>query len=176
MATEYTLNKEQKQIIANLHSRDEEQIIETLHLIREVGGEYCISPLIDVFFSTPFVNVRNEIGRVFLDLKSAKMSRLILDSLVQYIEHKYINEFISYLWQSSVVFEDVSLFVEKFIVADDMLALDCLSLVENNLGNISDESKEKCRMLLKTSSENFSDMKKLLAKDMISLFENVEHF
>ncbi len=166
------LNLEQKRIVSNLHSPDEATIIDTLYNIREVGGEYCIAPMIDVFFTTPFADVRKEIGRVFLDLKSAKVSEEILKSLSAYMSHEYIAEFISNLWQSAVVFDDVTLFVEKFVEADDMLALDCLSLVENNLGNLSQESVERCREIVNSNYSNFSDMKKQLADDMISIFDS----
>ena len=120
MADLSKLNKEQKKIIADLHSPDEEIIIETLYRIREVGDEYCIDPMVEVFFTTPFANVRTEIGRVFLDLKSAKVSKQILESLSGYMNHELIGEFISNLWQSSVVFDDVTPFVEKFVNADEI--------------------------------------------------------
>lgn len=166
------LNKEQKKIVADLYSPDEEVVVETLYRIREIGGEYCISPMIEVFFSTPFANVRTEIGRVFLDLKSAKVSGEILENLSVYMTHELIGEFISNLWQSSVVFDDVVPFVEKFVVADDMLALDCLSLVENNLGNITGKSLARCREIVRDNYSSFDGMKKQLADDLISILES----
>lgn len=169
MIDETKLSKEQKKIVADLHSPDEAVIIDTLYAVREVGGEYCIQPMIEVFFSTPFANVRNEIGRVFIDLKSAKVSKHILESLAGYMNHEHIAEFISSLWQSSVVFDDVTMFVEKFVEADDMLALDCLSLVENNLGNLTRESKIRCREIVNANFSQFADMKKQLANDLMSI-------
>lgn len=166
------LNKEQKKIIADLHSPDEDVVVVTLYTIREVGGDYCIAPLIEVFFSTPFANVRTEIGRVFLDLKSAKVSGEILENLSGYMNHELIGDFISNLWQSSVVFDDVVPFVEKFVVADEMLALDCLSLVENNLGNISGKSLARCREIVRDNYSSFEGMKKQLAEDLISILES----
>lgn len=171
MVDETKLSKEQKKIVADLYSPDEAVIIDTLYTIREVGGEYCIQPMIEVFFSTPFANVRQEIGRVFVDLKSAKVSRQILESLAGYMDHVHIAEFISNLWQSSVVFDDVTMFVEKFVDADDMLALDCLSLVENNLGNLTRESKIRCREIVNANFSQFADMKKQLATDLVSILE-----
>ncbi|MBO4614972.1 MAG: hypothetical protein J5709_07640 [Bacteroidales bacterium] len=176
MADLLNLTKEQKKIVADLYSPDEEVVVDTLYRIREVGGEYCIAPMIDVFFSTPFANVRIEIGRVFLDLKSAKVSKQILDSLAKYMEHELIGEFITNLWQSSVVFDDVVPFVEKFVVADDMLALDCLSLVENNLGNITNDSLIRSREIVRENYQTFDGMKKQLAMDLISILESGENY
>jgi len=166
------LSKEQKKIIADLHSSDEEVVIDTLNAIREIGGNYCIAPMIEVFFSTPFVDVRTEIGRVFLDLKSAKVSGDILECLSAYMNHDLIGEFISNLWQSSVVFDDVTPFVQKFVEADEMLALDCLSLVENNLGNISGDSLARSREIVRNNYNSFCGMKKQLADDLISILES----
>ena len=174
MADLFALTKEQKKIVADLYSPEEEVIVETLYRIREVGGEYCIAPMIDVFFTTPFANVRTEIGRVFLDLKSSKVSKRILESLSGYMDHELIGEFITNLWQSSVVFDDVVPFVEKFVVADDMLALDCLSLVENNLGNINEDSLARSREIVRSNYQSFSGMKKQLAMDLITILEDEE--
>ncbi|MBO7653278.1 MAG: hypothetical protein J6S84_11285 [Bacteroidales bacterium] len=172
MADLSKLNKEQKKIIADLHSPDEDIVVDTLYRIREVGDEYCIDPMIEVFFTTPFANVRTEIGRVFLDLKSAKVSKQILESLSGYMNHELIGEFISNLWQSSVVFDDVTPFVEKFVDADEMLALDCLSLVENNLGNLSGDSLARSREIMRSNYGSFDGMKKQLAEDLISILES----
>lgn len=166
------LTKEQKSILADLYSPDEEVIVNTLYRIREVGGEYCIAPMIEVFFSTPFVNVRTEIGRVFLDLKSSKASKQIIDSLSAYMQHELIGEFITSLWQSAVVFDDVVPFVEKFVEADDMLALDCLSLVENNLGNITEDSLVRSREIVRNAFPSFTGVKKQFAMDLISILES----
>ena len=176
MANLSILNKEQKQIVAGLYSPDEEVVVDTLYRIREVGGEYCIAPMIEVFFTTPFANVRTEIGRVFLDLKSKKVSKQILESLAGYMEHELIGEFITNLWQSSVVFDDVVPFVEKFVVADEMLALDCLSLVENNLGNITKDSLVRSREIVRANYQTFDGMKKQLAMDLISILESGENY
>jgi hypothetical protein len=172
MANLSMLTKEQKQIVAGLYSPDEEVVVDTLYRIREVGGEYCIAPMIEVFFTTPFANVRTEIGRVFLDLKSKKVSKQILESLAGYMEHELIGEFITNLWQSSVVFDDVVPFVEKFVVADEMLALDCLSLVENNLGNITEDSLARSREIIRNNYQSFDGMKKQLAMDLLSILES----
>ena len=158
MANLSILNKEQKQIVAGLYSPDEEVVVDTLYRIREVGGEYCIAPMIEVFFTTPFANVRTEIGRVFLDLKSKKVSKQILESLAGYMEHELIGEFITNLWQSSVVFDDVVPFVEK--------------LVENNLGNITEDSLARSREIIRNNYQSFDGMKKQLAMDLLSILES----
>lgn len=166
------LTKEQKKIVADLYSSDDEVVNAAVDTIREVGGEFCIAPLIEIFFSTPFVEVRQNIGRVFVDIKSTRVSNAIIENFAKYIDHELSGDFISNLWQSSVVFDDVTLFVEKFVKASDLVALDCLSLVENNLGNISDESIERSKQIINSNLADFGDVKRQLAEDLLQILSS----
>ncbi len=169
MIDETKLSKEQKKIIADLHSPDESVIIDTIYAIRDIGGEYCVQPMIEVFFSTPFENVRQEISRVFVDMKSSKAAKYVLEALPAYMNHKLIGTFISSLWQSSLVFDDVSMFVEKFVNADEIMALDCMSLVENNLGNLKPESAQHCYEIVKNNFSSFEGVKMTLAQELMEM-------
>ncbi|MCF0206774.1 MAG: hypothetical protein HUK15_05035 [Bacteroidales bacterium] len=165
------LSKEQKKVVADLYSPDIDVIMQTLERIRDIGGEYCVAPMIEIFFSTPFAEVRSEIGNVFMDVRSKKMANAVIEGLKPYTDHEYFRDFTSILWQSSIAFEDLSLFVEKFVTADEIYAFECLSLVENNTGNISLESAKKCIQLLKTNQ--FTGSKQKLAEELIGMLEDI---
>jgi hypothetical protein len=163
------LTQEQQQIINDLYSNNEIEVIESIKKIRNKGGKYSILPLMDTFFKTDFVDVRKAIAGLFGDLKDNKVSPVITENLLNYSNHEQMGLFLSNIWQSTLAFEDLKIFTELFVISEPKASLECMTIIEQNLANISDANREECLGILKTNIAKFEGFKHELAQDLINI-------
>lgn len=164
--------QEQKALLLELFSQNEQQILHAIKSLRSKGGIYSIKPLMEVYFSTAYTDVRTAINNLFADIKNNKLSSEIVTNLSKYKGHKLISEFIAALWQSSLSFEDMRIFTEIFMQSADKEAFECFTLMEQNIVNASENNKSECLSIIKKDVGKLGDFKKLLAVDLIELLKS----
>jgi hypothetical protein len=163
------LSREQKQILARLYSSKEQEVLDSLGKIRNGGGEYSVKPLMEVYFSTPFKSVEESIFELFSDSKDNSISAIITEDISKHAENKNFAKFVSALWQSSIKFESLLPYISIFDKAEDLVAVELFTLVEQNAEHLSMDEKSNCRAFLKAGLSKYSDFKKNLAEEMIKI-------
>jgi hypothetical protein len=163
------LSREQKQIIAELFSSKEQAVLDSIGKIRNNGGAYSIKPLMQVYFSTPFKSVEEAIYELFCDSKDNSISASITEDISKHTEIKSFAKFVSALWQSSIKFDSLLPYISIFDKADDIVAVELFTLIEQNAEHLSMDEKSNCRAFLKAGLSKYSDFKKNLAEEMIKI-------
>lgn len=161
------LTKEQKQNLAGLLSNEENSVLKSISSIRTHGGKYSIKPLMEIYFSSPHKSVEEAIYQLFCDTKDNSISELIMEVISNYTTKPRFPQFISALWQSYVSFNTLLPFVSIYDTADDLLAVEIFTLIENNVENLSREEKSNCKAFLKANINKYGEFKKNMASQMI---------
>lgn len=164
------LSKEQRQILAGLFSSKEQENLDALGVIRNSGGVYSIKPLIEVYFSTPYSSVSESIYELFCDSKENSISSFITEEISKHSANKNFAKFVSALWQSSIKFDSLLPFIGIFDKAEDLVAVELFTLIEQNVEHLSMDEKSNCRAFLKAGLSKHSDFKRNLAEEMIKMF------
>lgn len=165
-----TLSEEQKQIINNLFNNDENIVISTLNKIRDKGGIYTIQTILNLFFNTKSESVKNNIYELFCDLKDEKIAKIITENIENYQDKPEFSKIISALWQSSLHFENLLVFLSIFDKAkDDTILIELFTLIEENFHNLNQEEIKNCKDFFKPKYQNYSSLKRQLAEDILSL-------
>lgn len=167
--TNNKLTKQQSELLKDLYSTNEAKIIETIGLIREKGGSYCIAPIMEVYFSIDSGEIRMAIESLISDLKDSKYADIISDNILKYADNKYISSYLSCLWQSAMRFEKLLSFVELFNNADDKAALEIITIIEQNLCYLDDNQRNDVLKLLKSKVDKMEKgFKYHLAFDLLN--------
>ncbi len=169
MTSNKKLSVLEKQILANLKSKDEKVIIKSINDIRESGETYVIKPLMELYFNTSSQNITKETLNLFRDIKDSKYNLIISNTLEDYIRSSKMTDFISALWQSSIKFEDISVFIKIFIQCEDTASLEALTLMQQSADTIKPEIREKCLKILKSELTKLTPFKKQLAVDLLDI-------
>jgi hypothetical protein len=165
------LTTEQKRILNDLYSVDEQVTLKTIKELRSKGGVFAIEALMEILFSNKTEEISVEINSLFRDLKDSKASIVIQSNLEKYQASEMISDFISALWQSAIPFESLEIFVKIFVAGTDKTAFEALTLIQQNAANLSDSSRKNCLILLKSDIDKLSDFKKALAVDLIEVLQ-----
>lgn len=165
------LTTEQQRILKDLYSVDEQITLKTIKELRSKGGVFAIEALMEILFSNKTEEISVEINSLFRDLKDTKAAVVILSNLEKYHDSEMISDFIAALWQSSLPFESLELFVKIFVAGTDKTAFEALTLIQQNAANLSDNSRKNCLLILKSDIDKLSDFKKALAVDLIEVLQ-----
>lgn len=163
------ISKEQRQILTGLFSSKEQEVLDSIGIIRNSGGAYSIKPLIQVYFSTPFKTVEESIYDLFSDSKDSSINAIITEDISKHSENKSFSKFISALWQSSIKFDSLLPYVSIFDKAEDLVAVELFTLIEQNAEHLSIDEKSNCRAFLKAGLSKYPDFKRNLAEEMIKI-------
>ncbi|MDD2635290.1 MAG: hypothetical protein PHW82_07300 [Bacteroidales bacterium] len=171
MENKQNLSKEQQQIISDLYSSDSQIVHKTIKKLGDKGGLFIIKPLMDVYFSNPSKEVVLASFDIVRDLKESKAARIIIENILKYKTNDRLSDFISALWQSAIKFDNLEVFVEIFVKAEDTTALETVTLIQQNGYLLTDESRKKCLNILKSEIGGLSEFKKALVIDLLEIFE-----
>ncbi|MDR2011041.1 MAG: hypothetical protein LBQ22_11250 [Bacteroidales bacterium] len=167
------LTKQQVEILKKLYDNKEEEILSGVKILRENGGDFSIVPLMEIYFNTPYPEVRNTIGYLFSDIKDNKLENIISGNILKYLNNQYLNIFLSKLWQSTLKFSDLSVFVELFIKGDDKTALEAITIIEQSSADARNEDKKNAIELLNQNMEKLdNEFKRHLAVDLLNYLNN----
>lgn len=161
------LTKEQKVLLADLVSSNESVVLEALKKLEKVGNVLFIKPLFDLYSSTNSENIKSNIIELITNLKDNSASYEIVKIIQDYKKVREFRKIISAIWESSIHFNDVEVFVKLFVDADEQTALELYTVIDQNISFISDNNKSKCNQILMDSNNNFSEFKRKLAEDLL---------
>lgn len=165
------ITKEQKEILLGLFSTNEVAVLESIEKIRDKGGDYSIKPLLEIYFSTPYVAVRNSVYELICDLKDSKIAEILEQNIETYQNKEHLPKFLSALWQSAVKFSNLMPFLRIFDNGDELIAVEILSVVEQSAGSVSDAEREECLKFIKSKISDYQGFKKTLAEEILELLK-----
>ncbi len=165
------INKEQREILLGLYSSNEVAVLQSVERLRNKGGEYSVKPILEIYFSTPYIAVRNSIYELVCDLKDSKIATMLEQNIETYQNKEHFPKFLSGLWQSSVKFTTLMPFMRILDNGVDMVAVEVLSIVEQSAFNISDKEREDCSEFVKSKISAYEGFKKTLAEDILEVLK-----
>ncbi len=164
------LTKEQKQILKDLLGNDEAKVLASVKQLEHNGNSVFIKPLFDVYFQTESSKIKNKIIELISNLKdntaSSEIERIILD----YRMHPDLKNLITAFWESSIHFTDMRPFCDLFSTADDVMAIELFSVIEQNNIYKNYEFNDRCIELIFSKDNNYSEFKLKLANELKNFF------
>ncbi|HOK37392.1 MAG: hypothetical protein WHW07_10260 [Bacteroidales bacterium] len=166
------LTKEQKQLLEELFSKDEEVVLNALNRIEEVGNVVFIKPLLELYFSSLTVKAKKAVEKIFSNIKVKNVAEEVESVVAEYKHHKEIKNIIVALWESSINFNDLRPFCEIFVVADEQTALEIFTLIEQNIANQSPHNNKECLNIISSDKKHYSDFKTRLYNELEKIFND----
>lgn len=128
-------NKFLNQLHTTLETGNNAEILKTIEVLRSEGNETSIPVLVDVLVKNRNEDVKNAIANYLFDLKSERA----LPSLIRAIQDpdniEYQQLLVSACWESGLNCSSyLGFFVDLAIIADYMVCLECLTVIENMPG------------------------------------------
>src|SRR5690554_219848 len=124
--------KKLKVLLDDINSNDDKRIISGIKALKINGDDSVILPLLQVWNNGVADAVQSELIQFFNDLKSSLSAPIIIEA-INNKDFSGIHSFLlSSIWNSSVDYsEHLEDFVHLAINNDFMIALECLTIIEN---------------------------------------------
>jgi len=134
------VNKKVAQILLQLSSPEPKDIIKAIKALKMSGNESAIEPLIDLYSTTKNNAIQTEIIDLLNSIKSTKVPVVLIECLKQ---NKYSNArqvMLGSIWNSNLDYTPYLLeIVEASQKGEMMDAMECLTILENMEGTLSEE-------------------------------------
>lgn len=147
----------QIQLLNLLENTNENVVLETIEQLREQGGDFAVIPLMNKFFSSENINIRKSIGKLFSDTKSKKIAPIITNNILKFEKSEYLKDFLNFLWESRIIFEDLSCFSTLLVSNNVQVAIESSSIIDENINNISDANRLKCLKIINLGIKNIKE-------------------
>ncbi|HOZ29746.1 MAG TPA: hypothetical protein PLL66_02415 [Bacteroidales bacterium] len=162
---------EQKKLIQELFSTDENSVMKSIQFLRDKGGVFIVEPLIEVYFSTQYESVRDSVYNLICDLKDNKTADVFANNIEKYSTRENFSKLLSAFWQSSIKFSELLPFIKLFVKSDNLAAVEIFTIVEQNICNVSDEDKMKCDKLITSKISELEGFKRDIAKEILVMLK-----
>ncbi|MFQ3580183.1 MAG: hypothetical protein SNJ71_08610 [Bacteroidales bacterium] len=165
------LTKEQKQLLDELLSKNEDVVLNALNRIEEVGNVVFIKPLLELYFSSQTLKVKKYVEKIFSNIKVKNVAEEIESVVAEYKHHKEIKKIIVAVWESSINFTDLRPFCEIFVIADEQTALEIFTLIEQNISNQNPDNNTECLKIISSDRKHYSEFKMRLCDELEKMFQ-----
>ena len=164
MATEKEKkDKRFNNIIKNLSSKKEEEVLTAIKQLRKHGKPEAIPHLIHLHQTTKNEEVVNHITAFLFDLKDQTAAQPIINAIEQESNNQQKAFLISIFWQSALdASEHLSFLVKQAIIGDYMVAVEALTVIDNFESTFQEDEIMDIEYDLDEAIENESDEKKEL--------------
>lgn len=149
-----------KAILKDINSGDEKKIIDGLKALKVNGDDNVILPIIDVWNKGVSPTVEHEIITFLGDIKSTSSAQSIMDILLNE-EYKEIHlSLLTTIWNTKVDYSEYLVdFVTLAIQHDFLVALECLTVIENMEGPFEEHHILDAEILLREFAEEHNENK-----------------
>jgi predicted nucleotidyltransferase len=142
------LTKLELEILRNLESENEQQVLNAIANLREISGDFAILTLMSKYFSSASEEVVNQIGNLITDIKSSIAGNLIAEHIMKYENHSRLDKFLELLWTSSLHFSDLQPFTKLLYSSNMRVVIESSTVIDENLLRISDENRDLCLKII----------------------------
>ena len=134
-------NKKVTELINKLGSKESKEIINAVKSLKIHGDETAIEPLIELYTTTKNNAVQNEIVDLLNSIKSTKVPVVLIDCLTN-SKYKSVSQMmLSSIWNSNLDYTQYLSEIINVAQAGEMMdAMECLTILENMEGTLSEEN------------------------------------
>ncbi len=143
-----------KAILKDIHSSESKKIIAALKALKVHGDDHVIIPIAEVWNKGVNPKVEEEIIRFLGDIKSRKSAQFIMEILLDRNFNTIHLPLLTTIWNSKV---DYSAYLVEFVSLsvqyDFMVALECLTIIENMEGPFEEHHILDAQIILREFAE-----------------------
>jgi hypothetical protein len=167
-----TYNALEKAWIASFGSTDTELILKALYEVRNSGSVKILPEILKLVNYRSNTEIINEIISLISELKSPDAVPVIARVLKERDFDDYQNAIVAACWQSGLDFSShLKVFAELFIQGDYRTALEAFTVIEESLGNATEDEIYNCINFLREAKCMVSDDKLPLYKELQKVVE-----
>jgi hypothetical protein len=160
----------EKKQISILRSGNTAAIINTIDEIREAGTLTILPEIFELMLDTEDDEVMEGCTNLLNDLKQKEAVTYLVAALKNQRYRPIRATLISSCWQSGLDFHtEVPLFTRFLLREDYATAIEAFTVIENSIGDLSDEEIVQLTSTLNTGIQEASDNKKKLIREMITV-------
>lgn len=160
----------EKKQISILRSGNTAAIVETIVEIREKGTITILPEIFELMLDTEDDEVMEACTSLLNDLKSEDATSYLLSALKNQRYRPIRAALVSSCWQSGLDYhEEVPLFTKFLLREDYATSIEAFTVIENSIGDLSDEEIVQLTGTLNTGLQEASDNKKKLIREMIAV-------
>jgi hypothetical protein len=165
--------KKIKELIETLNKDNNIAVTEAIELLRqEKPFEGAIGLLTAFYERTDDYSIRKSIAGFLNDLKDQTACEEVIKEIRKQWKSDTISMLVSSCWQSGLNYSNYSLdLVKVFLGADYVTAIECLTVIEDSVHEISNAAKDEIIKMLEESPVSQFAEKKELTRELISILE-----
>ncbi|MEI6050687.1 MAG: hypothetical protein WCS03_17455 [Bacteroidota bacterium] len=163
--------KKLKDLATVLSKENNIQISEVIGLLREEQPfEGAIGLLTSYYNKTDDFHVRKTIEGFMNDLKDQAARTEIIDEIRKRWKPDTISMLVSSCWQSGLNYSEYSPdLAEVFLKGDYVTAIECLTVIEESVHELSRERKDEIIKFVEKSSHSINNEKRELTLELLSI-------
>jgi hypothetical protein len=148
-------------------------ITEAIELLRqEKPFEGAVGLLTAFYDKTDDFSIRKTIAGFMNDLKDQTVCQEVIEEIRKRWKSDTISMLVSSCWQSGLNYSDFSLDLAKVFLREDYItAIECLTVIEESVHELSKVRKDEIIKMLKESPVSQINEKKALTHELISILE-----
>jgi hypothetical protein len=149
-----------KTILKDINTGQEKKIIAGLKALKVNGDDNVIQPIIDVWNKGVSPTAEKEIITFLGDIKSTSSAQSIMDILLNEEYNEIHIPLLTTIWNSKVDYSEYLVdFVSLATQYDFMVALECLTIIENMEGPFEEHHILDAEIILREFAENQTETK-----------------
>jgi hypothetical protein len=163
--------KKLKDLSEKLSSLNSQVITDKITSLRDENPfNGAIGLLVKFYNTSNNLYIKEMISNFLNDIKEPNARKEIIDELRTEYSGETITMLVCSCWQSGLDYSGFSNdFAEIFVSGDFLTSLECFTVIEESLLNITDQDKSQIIKLLEKNIGEFSDEKASLTKTLISI-------
>jgi len=152
------LNKKVAQIILQFSSSEPKDVIKAVKALKMSGNETAIEPLIDLYCTSQNNAVQAEIVDLLNSIKSTKVPAVLIQCLNNDKYSVARQVMLSSIWNSNLDYTSYLLEIVEAAQKGGMMdAMECLTILENMEGTLSEEKIMDALLSMKSYLVEYSD-------------------
>ncbi len=162
-----------KELSAILNKNNSPIITESIEELRlENPFEGAIGLLTAYFDKTEEHSIRNSISGFLNDLKDPTVCQEVINEIAKPLKPDTISMLVSSCWQSGLNYSEFAMDLAKtFVKSDYITAIECLTVIEESVTDLSRERKDEVIKLIEDSSSEIPDDIKTLKAELLLILE-----
>ena len=155
-----------------LFSGQQDLVIETIHGLKETSHFELVDSLFDLYLTSSDNIVKKELFQFFVEIKDKRFVTVLVNNLSKSKFKTVTKDLVSICWQTGLQFEsEIELFSKIMVENDIETAIECFSVIEESIFDISEEKRKSLLVYFNESLPLMEETKKDLVKEIIHLLE-----
>ena len=166
-------NKKLRQQITSLRSGNRSAILETLKELRSDGDVSVLPELFNVMLIQEDEEVLGEITSLLNDLKDKEAAAFLAEAIANPEYEEIQTSLVAACWQNGLAYgTHIATFVNVILFGSYGAAVEAFTVIEEAVGELEQEQREKLVSSLKSKLQKVEDQKKPLFVELIKAIES----